>query len=80
MTFRQQQPDCSCCVTGRQFILDDNSQTDTIYLIFIMVEIKLWNSADFEIRTVVSLTVRVQRKRVLVYELGWFSGDRGPRR
>lgn len=58
--------------------LDDNSLTDTISQ-FLMVEIKLWNSADFEVRTAVSLTVRVQWKRVLVYEHGWFSGDRGPR-
>lgn len=56
---------------------DDNSQTDTIYLNFIMIEIKPWNTADFEIRTAVSLTVRVQRKRVLIYEHGWFRGDRG---
>lgn len=40
------------------------------------LSISILCTADFEIRTVVSLTVRVQRKRVLVYDHGWFRGDR----
>lgn len=40
--------------------------TDRRYLNFVIVEIKHWNSPDFDIRTAVLLIVRVQRKRVLV--------------